>query len=664
MQTDTIQTIPAESAAGARVLPIACAIVAAGLIAYFNSFFGQFVYDDAYIVSNAERLWPPTQMWSDASAVLWATFSVNYVLGGLNPVGYHAVNLAIHIAASLVLFGVLRRTLLLGRFGGRFDRSAAILAGSISLLWVVHPLNTQAVTYVIQRRESLMGLMYLLTLYAAVRAFHSRGARAWLVVSIAACCLGMRCKPVMVTAPVMVLLYDRVFIERSLGSLIRKRGLFYGALALSWLLLWPNAPRLAASGSGVQQASVTMWDYAMTQFGVILRYLSLTFWPAGQCLEYHWPLARSASQIAGPAIAVCMLVGLTIWALVRRPAWGYLGAWFFVILAPTSSFIVIAFPIFEHRMYLSLAAVVAVVVIGGFLLGSKLCDRMSISPARRGAAGLAIVVVLAAALTAATINRNTRYYSPVWMWADVLDSYPNSVRANYNYAASLADAGYVDQAAGHYRRAIELSPGLAKAHNNLGFLLAGKGRHSQAIEHYNKAIESDPEMVAAHHNLGLAFAAENLLEKAEASYRRALSIRSDYPQARNSLGALLYRRGRYAQAVAEYRLALKADPQFAEAMSNLARLLSACPDDKFRNGRKAMELAGQACRLTDYRSPEFLAVLSAAQAEDGRYDAAIRTARAALRLIDPGIRRQTALQIERFISQYRKSRPWRDDSVD
>jgi protein O-mannosyl-transferase len=663
MQTDSIQDNSGKSAS-TGVLPIACAILLAALAAYFNSFFGQFVYDDIYITANVDRLWPPVALWSDASAILWATFSINYVLDGFNPVGYHAVNLAIHIFAALALFGILRRTLLLERFGGKFERSAALLAGSIAVLWVVHPLNTQAVTYVIQRRESLMGLLYLLTLYLAMRGFASPHRKVLLALAIATCCLGMRTKPVMVTAPIMVLLYDRIFVARSLREIFRGRWLFYVGLFGAWLLLWPNAPRLAASGVGMARANVSMWDYAMTQFGVILRYLSLTFWPAGQCLEYQWPIAREAAQIAGPAIVVCTLVVLTVWALIRRPAAGYLGAWFFVILAPTSSFIVIAIPIFEHRMYLSLAALIAAVVIGVFLAGAKIAARMSISPKAAGGAGLLLAGVVAAVLTTATINRNTRYYSPMWIWADVLETCPNSERAHYNYAAALAGAGHADRAIEQYLRTVQLDPDFAKAHNNLGLLLAAKGLRAEAIGHYRLAIQSRPEMVSAHYNLGLALEADGSSDLAEASYRKALSIQGDYPQGRNSLGALLYRKGQYAQAAAEYRLALDADPEFVEAMSNLAWMLSACSQQEYRNGPEAVKLAARACEITDYRRAEFIAVLSAAHAETGRFDTATITARKALALIDRKTQSQTAAQLSKLIECYGKSLPWRDSPLE
>ena len=602
------------------------------------------------------------ELWSDPSAVLWATFSVNYVLGGFAPAGYHAVNLAIHIAASLLILGIVRRTLLSERLGGRFDGAATALAGSAALLWVVHPLGTQAVTYIIQRRESLMGMFYLLTVYLAIRGFGSPTRRWWLMGAVVACWVGMRCKPVMVTAPVIVLLYDWMFIDRKLTSILRRRWLFYAALALSWILLAPNTSRLADRGMGMAHLDLSMWDYAMTQFGVILRYLSLSFWPAGQCLEYQWPVARTASRIVAPAIVICSLVALTLWGLIRRRPSGFIGAWFFVILAPTSSFVVIAIPIFEHRMYLSLAAVIVLVVVGGFVVGSKICARWSISPSRSGPATLVLVGVIATALTAATINRNTRYYSALWMWADVLESCPDSVHGNYNYAVQLERAGELDRAIEHYRKATELLPRFAQAHNNLGLLLAGKGRLNEAIEHYRRAIETHPEMVSVHHNLGLALQAGNLLDQAAESYRQALSLRPDHPGVHNSLGALHYRRGQYAAAADEYRLALKSDSALVDAMSNLAWLLSACPDDKLRDGPQAVKLATKACSATEYNRPGLIAVLSVAYAECGQFDRAVQAAHAARKLIAPGTRVQTSQLLDRLIRCYRERRPWRDSA--
>ncbi|MEK7786522.1 MAG: glycosyltransferase family 39 protein, partial [Chloroflexota bacterium] len=239
-------------------------------------------------------------------------------------------------------------------------------AFAVALLWAVHPLQTQSVTYVIQRGESLMGLFYLLTLYCAIRGLHSSRRRGWYGAAIVACALGMASKAVMVTAPVMVFIYDLVFLRRSgmpktsgagrphggaaLGhatppAQAARWGLYFG-LAATWGVLWacdvtgevldPSARR---SHVGFGYHGLTPLEYAATQPGVILNYLRLSFWSVGLCLDYDWPVARTAIVIIPPALVLLLLIGATAWGLVRRSWLGFAGAWFFVILAPTSSFI-------------------------------------------------------------------------------------------------------------------------------------------------------------------------------------------------------------------------------------------------------------------------------------------------------------------------------------
>ena len=196
-------------------------IVVTAVLAYQNSFAGVFTFDDEpWILRNAtiRQLWP-IQSWlfpGEASTlggrpVISLTLAINYALGETDVWGYHAMNLAIHVLAALSLFGVLRWTLTSPRLRDRFGSAAGPLALAATLLWTVHPLQTQAVTYVIQRCESLVALFYLLTLYCVIRGAASRPPSLWSVAAFTACLLGMATKEVMVTAPIVVLLYDRTF---------------------------------------------------------------------------------------------------------------------------------------------------------------------------------------------------------------------------------------------------------------------------------------------------------------------------------------------------------------------------------------------------------------------------------------------------------------------
>ena len=207
----------------------ASAIIAVTVAAYWHSLDGEFMFDDrVWIVENPsiKHLWPLGDVLLPADAahvggrpIVSLSLAVNYALGGLDVRGYHAVNLAIHICAALVLFGVVRRTLVLPRLIARFGEAATPLAAIVALIWAVHPIQTEAVSYVIQRAESLVGLFYLLTLYCFIRGATARATKPlWYLACFVACLLGMATKEVMVTAPIVLLLYDRTFLSDRFGS--------------------------------------------------------------------------------------------------------------------------------------------------------------------------------------------------------------------------------------------------------------------------------------------------------------------------------------------------------------------------------------------------------------------------------------------------------------
>ena len=218
----------------------------AGVLAYANSLSGPFIFDDQLsIVENQQiREWwqlgtvlfPEHEQATAGRPLVNLSFALNYALGGLNVGGYHIVNLAFHLMSGLLVFGIVRRTLELPRLRDRFGGTGLNLGFAAALLWTLHPLNTEAVNYLTQRTELMMALFYLLTLYAAIRASHSR-AHTWGAIAVLACAAGMACKESMVTAPVVVVLYDAIFLFESLRRALGKRGRFYLALGASWMVL-------------------------------------------------------------------------------------------------------------------------------------------------------------------------------------------------------------------------------------------------------------------------------------------------------------------------------------------------------------------------------------------------------------------------------------------
>ncbi|HKQ47257.1 MAG TPA: tetratricopeptide repeat protein [Phycisphaerae bacterium] len=552
------------------------AIVLAGIVVYANSLGGPFIFDDQDgIVENSTiRQWwplsgvlsPPRNTTVAGRPVANLTLALNHAAGGLSTRGYHVVNLLIHLCAGLVLFGIVRRTLLCLK-DQRFHASATGLATATALLWVVHPLQTESVTYVIQRVESLMGLFYLLTLYAVIRHAEQPGLR-WFILAVAACGLGMATKEVMVTAPVVALLYDRAILAGTFREALRRRWGLYASLAATWLILaWlvAGGPRSVTAGVGIK--GITPLDYATTQLGVIVHYIRLSLWPDPLCLDYAWPLVTPAREAIGPGLFIGALLAATLWASVRRPAIGFLGVWFFLILAPTSSFVTIKDAAFEHRMYLPLAAVIAIVV---FVVDSAL---RQFAPRGHRPVGVVLLLIVAAALGGATIARNRDYESVVRMWTDVLEKRPNNPRAHFALGVAKAESGQRDEAIGHYRDALALDPSDARTHNNLAIVYAQEGRKAEAIAEYERALALQPEHAEAHNNLGVLLAEQGRTQDAIGHYQAAIRSDADWAGAHNNLGNALSKVGRLAEAAEAYASALRLQPDSAGAHNNLAGLL-------------------------------------------------------------------------------------------
>jgi hypothetical protein len=289
------------------------ALIVLLVIAYANSFAVPFVFDDVPAITNNEsiRHWltalsPP----GDGATVMGRpllnlSFAANYAAGGFAVAGYHAANLAIHLLAALTLFGLARRTL---RSSGTLAADWAALA--IALIWGLHPLQTESVTYIVQRAESLMGLCYLLTLYCYRRGADAGGSRAvaWFVASILAAAFGMGTKEVMVSVPVIALLYDRTFLSGSFRAAWQRRRWVLLGLAVTWvplaLLVAGAHNRGGTAGFGV---GVSWSQYALTQFPAVTRYLTLSVWPHPLVFDYGAQWAQSIAAILVPAIAVTAL---------------------------------------------------------------------------------------------------------------------------------------------------------------------------------------------------------------------------------------------------------------------------------------------------------------------------------------------------------------------
>ena len=565
-------------------------IIAVTVLGYANGLSAPFVFDDrGTIVDNRtiedlgsrDVFSAPHETPAAGRPVVNVSFALNYAIAGRDVEGYRVANLAIHVLCALTLFGLTRRT-----------QPSANAAFAIALLWAVHPLASEAVNYVTQRTESLMALFYLLTLYCALRA-HREGAR-WEAAAVVACALGMASKESMVTAPLAVIFFDRAFLFEGFRDAFRSRGRLYGGLAATWvvlaLLVW-GSPRNLSAGFTAHDAAP--WTYLLNQAVMIARYLWLAIWPRDLVLYYGWPLPLTLTDVLLPGALIVALIVVTAFALYRYPKVGFLGLWFFLTLAPTSSILPIATEVgAERRMYLPLIAVVAVAVAAA----------KEYLPAASHRAVLAFVALL---LVAGTYVRTSEYRSSLTLAETTHARWPTPA-SHSMLGTELAALGRFSEAEGHLRAAAAVHP---PAQYYLGTVLNAQGKRAEAIEHFQAFIAGQPpELDQVHTARGLladALTKEGRFDEAAVQYRamlakdpndaqslvllgqlalrhqrfeeaidlfkRGSAARPGDATTRVSLGIAYASMGRLDEAIAAFQGALDVDPQNRHARQNLAR---------------------------------------------------------------------------------------------
>lgn len=571
LKTEPARKIPPPKDAPHHHPLLAAALIAvAALIAYANSFSVPFLLDDVVAIKNNptiqggsgwSRVLTPQNPTTGGRPVLNLSFALNHGWSGQSPGSYHAINLVIHIAAGLTLLGIVRRTLQSSRGtpAGTASGNPMIPATAIALLWTVHPLQTEAVTYLSQRAESLMGLFYLLTLYCLIRAAASANATGWKTASVLCCFAGMGTKEVMITAPLVVFLYDRAFLSDSIRDVFAKRCGYYLALASSWILLAMLMLTSKAGSRGVGfHAGASGTDYLFTEAKAIALYLKLALWPSPLVFDY----GREAMVHGfGAAVLYALLLLIALGAVIVLAIRGkkeaaFLGAAFFILLSPTSSFVPVAEqPIAESRMYLPLAAILALVVIG-------------VQRVLRHATWYALGAV-AVAFVALTTTRNRDYQTELKIFEDTVQKRPGNSRAHGNLAAALSQIpGRLPEAIAEYEKAIELNPNSVEAHFNLGNRLAvTSGRAADAVAHYEAALRINPNFAEAHANLAEVLSTNpSRLPDAFLHYEQALRLKPDAAELHARFANKLMRiRDRLPDAIEHFEAVVRLRPNEPEA---------------------------------------------------------------------------------------------------
>jgi tetratricopeptide (TPR) repeat protein len=502
--------------------------------------------------------------------VAFFTFSLNDYFGQDNPFGYHFVNLAIHIGSAITCYWLVLLTFRTPRLAdeGRSGTKSALSLVS-GLLFLTHPVQTEAVTYIWQRTESLAGFFYLMSLclYVKFRLGEKAGRQSswesplgYYVASCVVAAISAMTKEIVITLPATIILYEIVFFGKV--STRFKRLVLTVTPFLSLLLIVPVLARQSpAVTKNLLYESPSTWSYMLTQVRVAATYLRLLAWPAEQNLDYDFPLSQS---ILAPDVLLGMLLilSMVILGILAHKSWPLVTfgtIWFFITLSPTSSIVTLPDVIFEHRLYLPLVGFAFVVI--GIIAASGRRERIL----------TAVAIIVLVVFSAGTYRRNNTWQNDVALWQDTVKKSPGKARPWVNLAMSYINVAEYDKALEALSQAVVLKPDYAAAYENIGVAHFHKKAYQPAIAAFEKAIALDPVTASAYYALGEAYLRVGEKDVAIRNFEKTLSLNPYHPEARNGLGVILAERGLFSRAIDEFETLLQFDSNRIDASFNLAR---------------------------------------------------------------------------------------------
>lgn len=535
-----------------------------GVFAYSNSFDVPFQFDDTMTVpqnptikdiSNVPSFFAGKSGPFASRPLMLATLSLNYYFGGLNTTGYHAVNLALHIINAILLYFLV---LLTGRHLGYKEEEARLASIFSALLFTLHPLQTEGVTYIISRSVLFSATFYLLGTILFLKAVTAESKRGLYISGLfAASLLGMGSRENFATFPIALILYDLLFISelKPRKALTHWRAYLPAFLSLVYLghLLMNNTYDRPADYPG---ESIPALQYVFTQFKVHWTYLRLSIFPVNQTVDYDYPLAKipfelpvllSALGYAGLCAGVLSLAR-------RRPVVSFSIAWYLLILAPISFGVAVldlrlGDVLLEHRAYLPNAGLFALAGSGAVYLSKRLKAH--------GSEALIASLVLFLVLATLTYSRNAAWHNETSLWSDVIAKAPGKARGYNNIAMAYQGREMSEEALKNFKLAIEREPNYTLAHFNMGSIYGKLGRLDEAEESLLKAVTLQPNYSHAHNNLGSVYLLKGDLEKAEGHFKLAIHYRPDNYEAYRNLALLYQQIGEQEKALEQLRIAEK-----------------------------------------------------------------------------------------------------------
>ncbi len=558
-------------------------------------------------------------------------------LYGLKAGGHHATNIILHTIAVLLLFRLLRQ------MTGAVWKSATVAA-----LFAVHPFHVESVAWVSERKDVLSAVFFLLMLGAYFRYTRARSVTRYLAVAVLFV-VGLMSKPMLVSAPVILLLLDywplRRFEQLSLRSYRAKIAKSDDQWRVTQDLFFEKVPLLAISAGScvitfILQKRATgaipplpfLWriQNAVTTYVI---YIWETLWPARLAVFYPHP--NDTLTIWEILLAIVLLLAMTVAAIVFRRKRPYLFTgwfWYVGMLVPVIGLVQVGEQGHADR-YTYLPS------IGLFVLAVWLVADVTAASQSRSRVAVAAAVVIIGALGWAAFIQTSYWRNSETLWTHALAVTSNNDVAHNNLGYLCADRGELDKAISHFETALRIRSSKLDPHYNVGSAvvqvnladaLGRKGQPDEAMVHYEKAIKLQPNYADAYYNRGNILFAEGRIDEAMADWEKTLQIRPDDADAHTCLGNALLRRGSIKEAIAHYENAIALAPEDPHSRINMAWVLATAPDASIRDGIRAVEFAQQAMELSGGNDPKFLRTLAAAYAESGRFSEAITTAKQAM----------------------------------
>jgi len=645
---DIARPVGASPVSRKKVWGAVILIVCVGALVYANALQGEFILDDGLLVQGNTyiRDWKniPKMFTEDVGEggggdySFWRplqllTYTLEYPLWKDNPFGYHLTNIVLHIMAALALFWLVR--LLFG------DHLLALLTG---LLFVVHPVHTEAVTYISGRPDPLSTVFILLTLVFTVKGAQGRKASLFLFLTLLSYTAALLSRETSLIVPILLLL-----IGRALGKKLPKAYVWsVTTLACAYIVLRLTLLRFLFSN---HSSGTTLFERVPGFFLAFARYIRILFVPVGLHMEYG---TKTFAMTEPLVLLGLLLFGVSIFLLFRenrrRGLVFFSACWFFLALLPVANLYPINAYMAEHWLYLP--------SIGFFLIIAWYLSRWLRKDATKLAALLGCVV-LTGSWGALTVRQNATWQEPIAFYERTLRYAPDSSRAHGNLGMEYSHKGETQKAASLYQKAIELDSNNFKAHYNLGILygdigekraaeIAYKaslavrptyvkatnnlaklynemGRHEEAlvfakqalgykethVKAYNnmaiayirlgrereavvaceKALSLDPENKKAYNNLGAAYLNLKEFERALAAYERLVRTAPDYPEGHHNMGLVYAAIGRPELAVASYKKAIALRPDYARAYFNLSNAYEALGEDQRARAARERSIA-------------------------------------------------------------------------